>query len=123
MTEPRRSIVAVVDNDDAVRHSLRFLIELIGHEVEVFASAADFLKTELRHIACVILDHDIPGMTGLQLVEHLRATGVALPIMLLSNAPSPAISARAAALGVKEVLVKPPTEEQLIAFLNATKPD
>ena len=48
--------------------------------------------------------------------------------MLLTGAPAPAIAARAAALGVKQVLVKqvlvkPPTEEQLIAFLNAAKPD
>jgi CheY-like chemotaxis protein len=102
--------VAVVDDDDAVRYSLRFLIELIGHEVEVFASAAEFLRAELQSVACVILDHHMPGMTGLQLVEHLRGAGVPIPIMLVTSAPSPAISARAAELGISEVLLKPPTE-------------
>src|SRR5882724_3606023 len=51
MVEAKRSIVAIVDDDDGVRQSLSFLIELIGHEVEEFADAAEFLKAELRHIA------------------------------------------------------------------------
>jgi two-component system, LuxR family, response regulator FixJ len=121
MVEGKPSIVAVVDDDDAVRQSLRFLIEVIGHEVEVFAGAADFLKAELRHIACVILDHHMPGMTGLELVAHLRAAGVPIPIMLITGALSPTISGRAAALGIAEVCVKPPSEHQIAAFIKAAK--
>jgi FixJ family two-component response regulator len=121
MAEATRSIVAIVDDDDAVRQSLRFLIELIGHEVEMFASAAEFLKAELRHVTCVILDHHMPGMTGLQLAEHLRAAGVPVPIMLITGGPLPVVAARAAALGIGEVLVQAPSEAQIVAFINAAK--
>ena len=85
------------------------------------AGAAEFLKAELRHTACVILDHHMPGMTGLQLVEHLCAAGIRVPIMLITGGPLPVIAARAATLGIGDVLVQPPSEDQIITFINAAK--
>ena len=49
MTEAERRTVAIVDDDYAVRESLRFLLEVIGYTVEIFASAAEFLKANVRH--------------------------------------------------------------------------
>jgi FixJ family two-component response regulator len=59
MTEIGQRRVAIVDDDLAVRESLRFLLEIIGHPVETFASAAEFLKAGQQHLACLILDHHI----------------------------------------------------------------
>ena len=120
MTEAERRTVAIVDDDHAVRDSLRFLLEVIGYTVELFASAADFLQANVRDFACLILDHHMPNMTGLELAERLRAGGAVIPILLITSSPSPTITARAATLGVK-LLDKPPSEEALIDFLNATR--
>jgi FixJ family two-component response regulator len=104
-----------------VRHSLRFLLEIIGHKVEVFASAAEFLKAEIEELLCLIVDRHMPGMTGLELAERLRAEGNPVPIMLTTGLPSRAIYARAAELGVDEVLERPLDETRLLAFIDTAK--
>ena len=64
MTEAERRTVAIVDDDYAVRDSIQFLLEVMGQPVETFSSAAEFLKAERQHLACVTLDHHMPGMTA-----------------------------------------------------------
>ena len=120
MTEARRKKVAVIEDDDGVRHSLRFLLEIVGHVVEEFASVAAFLKAEIDEMACVIADHNMPHMTGLELVERLRANGIGIPVLLVTAALSPVIVARAAELGVERVLEKPPDEQALLDFISST---
>ena len=120
MTEAEHRTVAVVDDDHAVRDLLRFLLEVLGYPVEIFASAAEFLRANVRHFACLILDHHMPNMTGLELAGRLRADGAVIPILLITGSPSPTISARAATLGVK-VLDKPPSDEALIDFIDAAR--
>ncbi len=122
MTKAERRTVAIVDDDNGVRDSLRFLLEVVGHPVETFASAAEFLKAEWRHLACLILDHHMPHMTGLELAERLRDSGARIPILLITGSPSPAIVARAAELGIESVLEKPPGDQDLLDFINATRP-
>jgi FixJ family two-component response regulator len=120
MVEVRQSTVAIVDDDAAVRDSLRFLLEVIGHPAKTFASAAEFLKAEMQRLTCLILDHHMPGMTGLELAERLRNDGAGIPILLITGSPSPAIVARAAELGIVRVLEKPATEDDLLDFVTAT---
>ncbi len=93
MTDVPRDTVAIVDNDHAVRHSLQFLLEVIGHKVETFASATEFLKAELAKFVCLIVDHHMPGMTGLELAARLRAEGSTIPFMLVTGSASRAIYA------------------------------
>ena len=121
MTEAERRMVAVVDDDQAVRDLLRLLLEVIGYSVEIFASAAEFLRANVHHFACLILDHHMPNMTGLELARRLRADGAVIPILLITGSPSPTIAASAAELSI-EVLDKPPGEEALIEFIDATRP-
>jgi len=121
MTEAEHRTVAVVDDDLAVRDSLRLLLEVLGYTVEIFASAAEFLLANVRHFACLILDHHMPNMTGLELARRLRADGAVIPILLITGSPSPTIAARAAELGIK-LNDKPPTEEALIDFINTARP-
>ena len=119
MTDGKPRKVAIVDDDGAVRHSLQFLLEVAGHTVEAFASAAELLSSDVQHLACLILDHHMPHMTGLDLVERLRARGEAIPVLLMTGAPSTVIAARAAQLGVERVLAKPVSENDLFEFVNA----
>ena len=121
MAEIERAKVAVVDDGHDVRESLRFLLEVLGHAVEAFESAAKFLEAEVQRFACLILDHHMPDMTGLELVEKLRADGNLLPIMLITGAPSDTIVSRAADLGISRVLDKPPSEEELLHFIEANQ--
>ena len=118
MTEAEPGIVAIVDNDHAVRDSIRFLLEAMGYTVETFASAGEFLKANLQRFACLILDHLMPRMTGLELADRLRAYGSAIPILLITGSPSPTISARAADLGIYRVLEKPFDDKDLLDFVN-----
>jgi FixJ family two-component response regulator len=110
--------VAIVDDDYAGRDSLRCLLEVVGYTVETFESAAQFLSGDRENLACLILDHHMPHMTGLQLAENLRAEGAAIPILLITGSPSPTIVARATELGIK-VLKKPTGEEDLLHFIDA----
>jgi FixJ family two-component response regulator len=121
MAEAEQRTVAVVDDDYAVRDSLRFLLEVVGYPVEIFASAAEFLAANMRHFSCLILDHHMPNMTGLELAKRLRTDGFAIPILLVTGSPSPAIVARAAELGIDRVLEKPPGNEDLIDFIKANR--
>jgi two-component system, LuxR family, response regulator FixJ len=118
MADALRRTVAIVDDDEAVRNSLRFLLEPAGHVTEAFASASEFLKSEMHQLACLILDHQMPHMTGLELLERLRELGVGIPVLLITGSPSPTLVAQAATLGVERVLEKPPGESDLLNFVN-----
>jgi two-component system response regulator FixJ len=111
--------VAVVDDDLAVLDSLRFLLELEGHKVRTFSSAAGFLDNRAAAPACLIADQHMPGMTGLDLVARLRGEGVTIQVLLITGARSATIGARAAQLGVETVLDKPPAEEELLRFVRS----
>jgi FixJ family two-component response regulator len=119
MAKIEKYLVAIVDDDYAVRDSLQFLLEIVGHPVETFASAAEFLRAEKQRIACLILDHHMPEMTGLELAERMRADGAGIPILLVTALPSPTIVTRAAEVGVNRVLEKPATEEDVLDFIDA----
>ena len=78
--------VYVVDDDEAVRDSLRFLLEASGYEVQPFDSAEAFLAGfDSASLACLILDVRMPGMSGLELQEELARRGVTLPIVFITG--------------------------------------
>jgi len=117
--ENRTGPVAIVDDDPAVLDSLKFLIEVAGHAVATYASAGKFLEDLVVRPACLIVDQHMPGMTGLELAERLRRSGAGVPVMLITGSPSPAIVAKAAQLGIVRVLEKPPTEAELLRFVDS----
>jgi two-component system response regulator FixJ len=118
MSDARPHKVAVIDDDHGVRESLQFLLEIAGHVVEAFSSAGDFLKAAMHDLACLIVDHHMPEMTGLELVERLRTCGVHIPVLLMTGAPSHAIIAKAASAGVELVMEKPVAEQDLLDFIS-----
>ena len=64
----------------------------------------------------------MPCMTGLELAERLRANGEGIPILLITGSSTPSIVARAAEVGIDRVLEKPPSDEDLLDFISATRP-
>jgi len=119
MTGQQERVIAVVDDDEAVRDSLAFLLTVSGHTVAAYASADDFLQhCDLCHVAGLILDHHMPKQTGLELLARLRQDGRTLPVLLVTGSPSPDVVKRAGALGVDQVLEKPVSDQGLMAFVD-----
>lgn len=120
MASEHRRIIAVIDDDEAVRSSLELLLSVSGHRTAGYASAADFLaEPHLCRVAALILDHHMPKVTGLELLARLRAHGWCKPVMLVTGSPSADIAARAADLGVENVLEKPLSDEMLFQFVDS----
>ncbi|MFL5288425.1 MAG: response regulator transcription factor [Rhodopila sp.] len=109
----------MVDDDDAARESLTFLLTIAGHQVMDFGSGEEFLQCdELDQVLGLILDHHMPRISGLELATRLRAGEWQLPILLITGVLSPAIVARAEELGIEKVLEKPPAEPDIMAFID-----
>jgi FixJ family two-component response regulator len=120
MPSRSRPVVAIVDDDPGVCASLRFLLETAGHAVETYESGPRFLaEAEPGRIACLVLDQQMPQLTGLELLARLRAEGRTTPTLLIVSTPSPAVSRRAAELGALRVLEKPLAQDDLLAHIEA----
>ena len=94
-------VVVVIDNDPAVRASLRFALEIEGFAVQVFATSDELLAhATLPAGACLVVDYLLPTMNGLELVAALRARGVDSPAILITSDPSAHLRREAAAAGL-----------------------
>jgi two-component system, LuxR family, response regulator FixJ len=104
---PALPIPLVVDDDTAVLNSLKFVLQLEGFTVRLYGSAQELLdELELPESGCLLVDHYMPGMSGLELLAALRRRGVTLPAILITGHPSVALRRRAEQVGVR-LLEKP----------------
>jgi FixJ family two-component response regulator len=112
-------MIVLIEDDDATRDSLRLLLECEGLSVREFASCKDFLAAErAADPGCLILDIRMPGMTGLDLLEQVRARGATVPAILMTGSPSSSISRRAAAAGALALLEKPFQGSDLVELVR-----
>jgi FixJ family two-component response regulator len=96
-----RGVVFVVDDDAAVRNSLKFSLEIEGFEVLVFADGQQLLgQSELPVPGCLVVDQHLPQMKGLELITELRRRDSRIPAILITSNPSDAIRRQAALAGV-----------------------
>jgi two-component system, LuxR family, response regulator FixJ len=110
--------IFIVDDDDAVRESLRMLLQSYGMEVEDYASAVDFGRQyRPGNGHCLVLDQHLPKLNGLDFLASSAGAGLDLSVILLTGQGDAAIRRRAYALGVLEYLEKPVSEERLIAAI------
>jgi CheY-like chemotaxis protein len=117
---PKAPLIAVVEDDWFFRDSMRSLMKSLGHTVEAFPSAADFLaSSRLTETACLIADVHMPTMTGLELYRHLIDAGYAIPTILITAYPNDADRTQALSDGVVCYLPKPVDEDRLIRCLRA----
>jgi two-component system, LuxR family, response regulator FixJ len=92
----RIAVVGVVDDDPAVRNSLKFSLEIEGFAVGVYANADELLtENDVSHFRCLVIDQHMPGLSGLDLVTKLRERRIAVPVILMTTHPSRALAARA----------------------------
>lgn len=113
------TLVAVVDDDRAVRESLDSLLRSAGFRVEVFASADEFLASSCpQHVGCLILDAKLPGMSGLDLQRHLVANGFTFPVIFLSAEAGEAIKSRALNAAAIAFLRKPCDSDLLLGWVR-----
>jgi two-component system response regulator FixJ len=102
-----KPIIFVVDDDPAVRNSLKFALELEGYLVRLCANAAAlFGADELARSQCLVIDLKLPGMDGLDLLDELRRRQITVPAVLITSHPSRSIRERAARDGV-QIVEKP----------------
>jgi two-component system response regulator FixJ len=95
------AVVGIVDDEPAVRNSLKFSLEIEGLAVAVFAGANELLRErDLSRFRCLVVDQNMPGLNGLDLVAELRSRQVPVPIILITSNPSKALVARAETAGV-----------------------
>ena len=112
-------IVYVVDDDLAVRQALSSVIRSIGLRVETFASAQEFLRhTPADAPACLILDVQLPDVSGLDLLSELDTRAAPIPIIFITGHGTIPMSVRAMKAGAVEFLTKPFREEDLLAAIE-----
>jgi FixJ family two-component response regulator len=106
--------VAVVDDDAAVRHALKFALEFEGLRVLLYDSALALLgDSELARHGCLVIDYRMPEIDGLELVETLRERGLAIPVIMITGRANAGMRIRASRAGVATVLEKPLSDDAL----------
>ena len=116
---PEDTVVFVVDDDEAVRDSLKILLEIHGMHVEDFGSTADFAENyRPRPHECLVLDQHLPMVSGLDFLSSDRGTQLKLPVILITGRGDDAIRARARQLGVAAYLDKPVNDTELLAAIE-----
>jgi FixJ family two-component response regulator len=109
------AIVFVVDDDPSMREAVKSLISLAGLRVETFGTAQEFLRNERPDLpGCVVLDVELPGLSGLDLQRELAAHGVKLPIIFITGYGDIPMSVHAMKAGALEFLTKPFSDQDLL---------
>ena len=118
MTTPT-AVVHVVDDDEAVRDSLRFLLDAAGFAVRTHASAEALLSAGPAAPGCVLTDVRMPGMDGLELLQCLRAAAIASPVVVMTGHADVPMAVRALKAGALDFLEKPFSDDALVAAIRA----
>jgi len=111
--------VFVVDDDQAMRNSLKWLIESVGMHVETFASATDFIHNYYPGRAgCLLLDVRMPGMSGLELQQHFLENQINIPIIIITGHGDVPMAVRAMKSGAVDFIEKPFNDEMLLESIR-----
>lgn len=112
-------LVLVVDDDPAVRNSLKFSLEVESFIVRDYSSASELLReTEIADAGCLVIDYHLPEMNGLEMLNRLRARRVAAPAILITSHPSAFVRQRAAEAGVR-IVEKPLLGDALVEGIRS----
>jgi two-component system, LuxR family, response regulator FixJ len=103
LTRPLPAVI-VVEDDAAVRHSLKFALEMDGFAVWLYADASALLdEPNLPTCGCLLIDYYLPDLDGLELLARLRSRGVALPAFIVTGHPGLALRRRVGQAGIRLV--------------------
>ena len=107
--------VFVVDDDQAMRNSLKWLIESVAMRVETYASAKEFINNHYPgRSGCLLLDVRMPGMSGLELQQYLNQQRIQIPIIIITGHADVPMAVRAMKAGAIDFIQKPFNDESLL---------
>ena len=113
-------VIHVIDDDAAMRDSLRFLLESAGFAAQTYETAMEFLEASPDLAGgCIVTDIRMPGMSGLDLVRHLKARNVNLPIVMITGHGDVPLAVESMKAGVADFLEKPFNDEALLRAINS----
>ena len=119
-----REFVYIVDDDEAVRDSLRWLLEGNGFSVKVFSNAEellDFSKTQSHGmVGCLILDVRMPGITGVELHDVLLKEGINIPVIFITGHGSVSLAVKSMKKGAIDFLEKPFSDEEICKLVDSS---
>jgi len=111
--------IYVVDDDDGMRRALSLLLNTVGYKTAAFASPKDFLDTFKPDAAgCLVLDIRMPGMSGLELQQHLNRMGSMLPVIFITGHGDVPMAVQAMKEGAFEFVQKPFRDQDLLDRIN-----
>ena len=114
-------VISIVDDDESVREAIESLMKSVGYIAKVFPSAGDFLRSgHLNDTGCLILDVQMPGMSGLELQDRLIASKCRVPIIFISAHCDTEARARALEAGAVGFLQKPFSEDALLGAIDSS---
>src|SRR6516164_10697713 len=112
--------VHVIDDDEALRHSLKFLLESAGIEVVTHESANAFLDIVSKiEPACIITDVRMPGLSGIDLLHRMRALKLDVPVVVITGHADVPLAVEAMKVGAADFFEKPFDDDQLVASVRA----
>ncbi len=115
MMKPRPPAVFIVDDDEAVRNSLRLLVKSVGLTATALVSAREFLETyDPQQPGCLVLDVRMPGMSGLELQQQLNLRGAVIPVIFITGHGDIPMAVEAMQQGAFDFLQKPFRDQDLI---------
>jgi two-component system response regulator FixJ len=114
------ALVHVIDDDEAMRESLTFLLDSAGLKSRTYESAVHFLQAlDPSTAGCIVTDVRMPDMSGLELVRRLNERGSALPVIIITGHGDIPLAVEAMKAGVLDFLEKPFDDEALLTAVNA----
>ena len=117
---PPASLVHVIDDDDAVRDSLEFLLRTAKIDVRTYDSATAFLsKMSETDTGCIVTDVRMPGISGVDLLRQLKARGSTMPVIVITGHGDIQLAVEAMKIGAADFLEKPFDDEALLASVRS----
>ena len=114
-----KDLVQIIDDDDALRDSLTFLLSSAGIEAKSYDSAGAYLDDPQRGAAgCIITDVRMPGMSGIDLLRKLKSDGVSLPVIVMTGHGDVPLAVEAMKLGAFDFIEKPFDDDALLASVR-----
>jgi len=113
-TEP---VVHIIDDDEAARHSLDFLLDCAGRRARTYSSALEFLSALPVEDGCIVTDVRMPEMTGLELLERLRERGLRLPVIVITGHADVPMAIQAMKQGVTDFIEKPFNDDTMLSAI------
>lgn len=111
--------VYVIDDDEAMRDSLNFLLDSSGFDVTLFDNAQAFLdRLPTLAFGCVVSDVRMPGIDGIELLKRMKAIGSSFPILVMTGHGDVPLAVEAMKLGAVDFLEKPFEDERLVAMIE-----